>query len=266
VDRTAQGYEQLADRFVKWAQTEQAIRMAFVVGSRARVDHPVDEWSDLDIVFVATDVRPYLSTVGWIENIGNPWLMFVEESGSGLLMERRVLFEDGLDVDFVLMPLDVFHQVVETGVTSGTANLFGRGVRVLLDKDGLSAKLEIFKIDERPSQVPSETELVEVINDFWYHAVWTAKKLRRGELWTAKGCGDSYMKWRLLRMIEWHARTTNGWSYDTWHGGRFLEQWADTRVVKDLCAAVKAGGFGQSRRAAAAAPLGRRIERRGNKL
>jgi len=37
-----------------------------------------------------------------------------------------------------------------------------------------------------------------------------------------------------MRMIEWHARATNGWEYDTWHGGRFLEQWADGRVVRDL--------------------------------
>jgi len=104
---------------------------------------------------------------------------------------------------------------------------------VLFDKDGIVEHL-LQVTQAPPSHPPAEDEFLNLIHDFWYHAVWTAKKLRRGELWTAQGCSDSYLRWRLLSMIEWHARATNGGEYDTWHGGRFLEQWADDRVVKSL--------------------------------
>ena len=50
----------------------------------------------------------------------------------------------------------------------------------------------------------------------------------------AKSCGDGYLKRLLLQMLEWHARAAYGWDYDTWHGGRFLEQWADPRAVQGL--------------------------------
>lgn len=43
-----------------------------------------------------------------------------------------------------------------------------------------------------------------------------------------------YMKRLLLQMIEWHARATHGWDYDVWHNGRFLETWADPRIINDL--------------------------------
>ncbi len=33
---------------------------------------------------------------------------------------------------------------------------------------------------------------------------------------------------------EWHARATRGWDLDTWHDGRFLERWADSRVPEAL--------------------------------
>jgi aminoglycoside 6-adenylyltransferase len=234
MDQTAEAYEQLIERFIKWAQTEKDIRAAIVIGSRARVDHPADEWSDLDIVIITTDPERYWSTTSWIEKIGNPWLTFVEPTPDGRGMERRVLFEGGLDVDFNPMSVDLVGQMVETEVPSDVADTLRRGMRVLLDKDGLSMQLGASATDPQPPQPPTQHEFLEVVNDFWYHAVWTAKHLRRGELWWAKSGCDSYLKWLLLRMMEWHARATKGQNYDTWLRGRFLEEWADPRALEGL--------------------------------
>jgi aminoglycoside 6-adenylyltransferase len=35
-------------------------------------------------------------------------------------------------------------------------------------------------------------------------------------------------------MVEWHSRAVHGPEYDTWFRGRFLEKWADPRVLKEL--------------------------------
>ncbi len=43
MDQTAVAYEQLIERFVKWAQTQPDIRAALVIGSRAWADRPADE-------------------------------------------------------------------------------------------------------------------------------------------------------------------------------------------------------------------------------
>jgi len=42
------------------------------------------------------------------------------------------------------------------------------------------------------------------------------------------------MKRLLLNMMEWHARTTHGWNFDTWHRGRFLEEWANPQALEEL--------------------------------
>ena len=57
------------------------------------------------------------------------------------------------------------------------------------------------------------------------------------------------MKRILQDMIECHARATQGWDYDTWHGGRFLEQWADSRAVTGLRDAYARYEEGDVRRA-----------------
>ena len=101
MDQTTHTYEQLIARFVKWAEAQSDIGTAVVIGSRARIAHPADEWSDLDVVVTVDEPERYLFETDWLENIGNPWVTFVE--GTGDERERRVLFEGGLDVDFALL-------------------------------------------------------------------------------------------------------------------------------------------------------------------
>jgi len=214
-------YDQLVERFVRWAELCPDIRAAIIVGSRARFDYPADKWADLDIIVITTDPKRYVSTTDWLGSIGNHLLTFVEPTATGDEMERRVLFDGMLDVDFAIIPEEKAQKLLQAGITPQTAtqisNIFGRGMRVLLDKDGMVAQLQtLIPSIETTSSPPTQHEFLEVINDFLYPAVFTAKHLRRGELWWSKMSCDCYMQHLLLRMIEWHAHTTRGWNYDTW--------------------------------------------------
>ncbi len=246
---TTLAYEQLIERFVAWAQTRPDIRAAIVLGSRARVDRPADEWSDLDILILATDPRPYLTSTDWLEDIGDSWISFLEPTAAGGGMERRVLFAGGLDVDFSIIPCAKAEEMIQHGIPPEVAEVIRRGSRVLLDKDGLAARLNPLSAEPAPSRLPTQSEFLEAINDFLYHAVWAAKKLRRGELWTARACCDGYMKRLLLRAMEWHAQAQYGPNFDTWFGGRFLEQWVDPRVLERLRDAFAHYGEDDIRRA-----------------
>ncbi|MGC9395006.1 MAG: aminoglycoside 6-adenylyltransferase [Anaerolineae bacterium] len=227
-------YEQLIGRFIQWAQTEDNIRAALVIGSRARTDHPADEWSDLDIIILADNPEPYWATADWLHNVGVPWLTFVEPLHDGRGFERRVLFEGGLDVDFVPSPVTFFRQMLDTELLPDVAELLHRGARFLVDKEGFAERIKQIPVLPSHYHPPAESEFLNLVHDFWYHTVWTAKKLRRGELWTAKSCCDSYLKQLLRRMLEWHTRARRGASVDTWMSGRFLEEWADARAVAAL--------------------------------
>lgn len=46
----SRGYNRLIENLVSWAQAQDDIRAAILIGSRARSDHPADEWSDLDVL------------------------------------------------------------------------------------------------------------------------------------------------------------------------------------------------------------------------
>jgi aminoglycoside 6-adenylyltransferase len=67
----ASTYLQLEQRFIDWARTQSAIQAVIVVGSRARLDHPADEWSDLDLVVFTQDASSYLNDAAWLETFGH---------------------------------------------------------------------------------------------------------------------------------------------------------------------------------------------------
>ncbi len=48
-------YDRITEQFVAWAADEDAIGAAVVIGSRAREDHPADEWADLDILVLSSE-------------------------------------------------------------------------------------------------------------------------------------------------------------------------------------------------------------------
>jgi len=229
---SARDYDRITERFVEWARTEDAVRAAFVIGSRAREDHAADEWADLDILALTSEASGHLREPGWLSRIGDPWITFLEPTPAGQGTERRVLFAGGVDVDFALFTIGEIEAMLRFDPRAvGTA--FGRGFRVLLDKDGLVARLFDANppADVEPASLPHAAVFEQVVSDFWYHAVWTAKHLRRGELWWAKlGC-DSRMKDRLRQVLEWEAAAAGR---DPWFRGRFFEEWADPVILRGL--------------------------------
>jgi aminoglycoside 6-adenylyltransferase len=77
----------------------------------------------------------------------------------------------------------------------------------------------------------SEAEFVNIVNDFFFHNIWACKKLKRGELWSAKMCIDGYLKERLLKIVEQYHIAAG---IDVWHDGRFIDRWAEPSVLNEL--------------------------------
>jgi aminoglycoside 6-adenylyltransferase len=216
----------LEPQITAWAEQEDGIRAVAVVGSKARAEVPADEWSDLDVVIISEDPPAILDRDDWARAFGPVKLTFLEPTALQNGWERRVLYEDGTDVDFSVVPLAVVDEQDAIGVAA-------RGIRILVDKDGeLTRRVSGFEPPPPPAP-PDQDALRELVSDFYYHALWAARKLARGEVFTAKRCSDGYLDWILVRILEWHARARDP-SVDTWHAGRFLERWADPQAVADL--------------------------------
>ncbi|HXG76573.1 MAG TPA: aminoglycoside 6-adenylyltransferase [Gaiellaceae bacterium] len=212
-----------------WAAEQEDVRAAVVVGSRARADTPADRWSDLDVLLVVDDPRRYSDDPSWVEELGRPLFTFLEPTLAGQV-ERRVLFETGEDLDLPLLPASALAQLE---ADPEIAHVLARGYRVLVDEIGLADRLARMARSAPEPSLPAQRDLDQLGADFWYHALWTARKLRRGEVFVAVECLDAYLKARLVTLLAWHARALDPGT-DTWFGGRFLERWADPGALAAL--------------------------------
>jgi aminoglycoside 6-adenylyltransferase len=221
--------EQMCQRILEWGIASADIRALALVGSGARSDHPADQWSDIDLLMITSRPDGYLQSTAWVNGISDPWISTLERDPLGKVVERRVLFQNGIDVDFLVLGSESIDRLHEMPF----CEIIQRGIRVLLDKDHILENVRNEQPPDISAHTPSLEEFCELVDDFWFHAVWTAKKLKRGELWTAKSCCDIYLKKLLLALLEWHSHALQGWE-ETWYNGRFIESWSSERVLARL--------------------------------
>jgi aminoglycoside 6-adenylyltransferase len=209
------------DELAAWAREQIDVRAAVLLGSQARVDSAADRFSDVDVVLFADDPARYLDDTRWLQRFGDPLLTFLEPTPVGGFVERRVLFRDGLEVDFSVPPAAALE-----ALPLDAGPVFARGFRILYD-DGRTLDFPEGEIAE-PAP-PTQAELDRLANDFWYRLLWAAKKVARGEVLLAKQVCDCFLTGHLVQLARWRAQ-----GVDTWHGLRFFERWAGEEVVDAL--------------------------------
>lgn len=255
--------DQLIAGIVQWAESRPDVRAVALVGSRARVDRPADRFSDVDVIMFARQPAALVREVAWVAELGRPIINCIENPQLGTdapwapVLERRVLYEDGIELEMTFVSagkLRALWRYLQTRrrMPGTLSRVLGRalaaidraveeylinarpGIRALVDKDGhLTAAIQAV-VHGQPyaPEIPTQAQLDELIQDFFFHVFVTARRLARGELWVAKVCCDVQLKRLLLRALEWQAHVQG--RNDTWYDGRFLEQWADPEALRQL--------------------------------
>lgn len=220
-------YRDIKEKMLDLARKDEDIKAIVRIGSSTRDTVKADVYSDLDVIIATENTERWLYG-DYPEKLGTVKISFVEPTlGGG--KERRILYDGSLDVDMILFTPSQFEAAIKEGVAGWVMN---RGYVVMYDSAGYSQLLEENVSREIVHTDLPESEFINMVNDFFFHTVWAAKKILRGELWSAKMCIDAYLKNYLLKMIEMYSVSKH--CVDVWHDGRFLDRWAEKEILVDL--------------------------------
>lgn len=213
--------DETLDRIVRWAESNDGVRVVMLVGSRAGNAASVDRLSDYDIILWTRSPSTFLGSWTWIEQFG-PILSQLPVRGSESewpYATRLVLFDDGAKIDFTILPSA---QLQRAGQEMELPEALRHGYRTLLDKDRLTASLP--PDDYATFRPPSQEEFEAVIREFWWESAYVAKNLWREELLPAKFSLECVMKTQLLRrMLEWEIAATSPGGFTPKAMGRGLK-------------------------------------------
>lgn len=214
-------------RLLEEAIADDQIKAVIVIGSSTRETVKADEYSDLDLIIVTDDVLKWHSNE-YPEKLGNVSIAFLEPTlGGG--KEKRVIYDEDKDVDFIIMTPDQFLEALRSGVCNIVMN---RGYSILYDTMSYEEEIKTYVKPVILRSDIEEAEFINVVNDFYFHNIWAYKKLKRGEIWSAKMSIDAYLKGHLLKMIEVYCHEIE--EKDVWHDGRFLDTWAKGFITDEL--------------------------------
>jgi aminoglycoside 6-adenylyltransferase len=225
---TETGWSERLDSIVRWGYSDANVVALVLTGSRARADGWADDLSDLDVEVVAIDVGALAEDDGWIHALSNVMvhLALANEPGPAT---RLVFYEGGDKVDFTLCGRSRLHAMTASGRLN---DLYERGYRVLLDKEGLTGGLPA--AGGRPSRrLPDQVDLDAIVTEFFFEAAHIPRYLMRDELWLVKA-RDWTMKKCLVTVLEWHALAKSRGGADVWHMGTHMASWVDAHTWRDL--------------------------------
>jgi predicted nucleotidyltransferase len=120
------GVKRFLDGVTKWASQRETILAVALVGSQAR--GTASACSDVDLIILTQDARPFLADTAWLEEFGHPVRQESEQHGNLLVL--RVWYQHGLEVEFG------FADEAWPADAGGQAAM-ADGIRVLMDRGPL---------------------------------------------------------------------------------------------------------------------------------
>jgi len=135
MDERRREVKQVADQVADWAAQDPSIRGVCMVGSWSREAATLD--SDVDIIVLAAEPQDFTATDEWLAGLGAPPVVRRQEWG--VVTERRVRLQSGLEVEFGIAPLS---WAATDPLDAGTRKVVQGGFRILVDPDGRLTRLQ----------------------------------------------------------------------------------------------------------------------------
>jgi aminoglycoside 6-adenylyltransferase len=230
-------YESAKQKIQNWARSNQNIKAILIIGSQARLENKGDQWSDLDLLLFAKQPSLLIDDDKWLSHFGKVICITNEIVNIDFIKliwhVKRPLYEDFCAIDFSIMPFDRLNDVLNIN-----KDIHYAGYQILYTESGSSLE----SIIEESLIGVSEPQLLEfneesfnhIINDLLYHIIWSIRKVKRNELWTATQCINCYMKNNFLNLVEMHNSLANRKHNKIIYEGRFLEQRINPEIQKKL--------------------------------
>jgi len=224
--------EQIKNKILNLAKTDDRIRAVLLNGSRANSKVNPDKYQDYDLVFIVNNFDTFLKDRSWINILGNPILKQLpdemelgkEENENKVSFIFLMIFEGGTRIDLTLFPNAKF----ETHFKIDSLTI------AWLDKDNLFKNISKSSDKDYLITKPNQQEFSEVCNEFWWTILNVAKGLKRGEIIYAKEILENNVRPMLWQLIEWNIGSKHNFKISVGKSGKFANKFMAKSLYENI--------------------------------
>jgi aminoglycoside 6-adenylyltransferase len=213
---------EMFDLILTVASDDDRIRAVILNGSRANPNATPDIFQDFDIIFLVTELAPFINNTKWIERFGElmilqmPDLMGDPPGASKISFTYLMQFTDGNRVDLCILPLDRLEEMEADSLSL-----------VLLDKDGILPAKPTSDESSYLPRPPTAKQFADCCNEFWWVCPYVAKGLWRREITYAMGMLEQVLRVELMKMATWHIGVQTGFTKNPGKFGKYFGQYLE---------------------------------------
>ncbi|MDR2347290.1 MAG: aminoglycoside 6-adenylyltransferase [Bifidobacteriaceae bacterium] len=244
----ANTYTETLNQLTALLEAADRVSGAAVIGSRG--SGQADQAADLDVAVFADSAEgagELLGAVRWLSPLGRIWASTLDRSEPQLPL-RRLLLDDAVQLDLVILGPEAL-PALAGGARRILAEAARRGFAVVKAGGPVPGGLEELAAEEARPARPSQEEFAELVSRFWIDVARVARRLGRGEVWSALRLTNGPLKDAMVQMQAWITRAVKGADWDTYWDGRHLGTWAGQRFERELAGAWAAFDEDSVRRA-----------------
>jgi aminoglycoside 6-adenylyltransferase len=211
--------QEVLDFILTTARSDDRIRAVILSGSRTNPNAPRDIFQDFDILYLVTDVAPFIDDHSWIQRFGELMIVQMPDAMHDPPPPRSdgrfaylMQFTDGNRIDLTLFPLANFAEL----------EIDSLGV-VLLDKDNRFPALPPPSDRDYLPTPPTAQAFFDCCNEFWWVCPGVAKGLWRKELPYAKHVLERLVRDQLMKMLAWYVGMKTNFSRGPGKFGKYLK-------------------------------------------
>jgi aminoglycoside 6-adenylyltransferase len=216
------GEREMMELILGTAQTDERIRAVILNGSRANPHVKRDIFQDYDIVYVVTEMPPFVHNLAWIQRFGDmmvlqlPDEMGEERARPSVSYAYLMQFMDGNRIDLTIFPLAHLDAMARDSLSV-----------LLLDKDGLIKPFPAPDDSDYRPQPPTAQQFFACCNEFWWVSPYVAKALWRDEILYAKQLLDGTLREQLMACLEWYVGIKTGFATSTGKAGKYFRHYLE---------------------------------------
>lgn len=208
--------QQMLDLILNEARADDRIRAVVMNGSRANPHAPRDIFQDYDIVYLVTDVAPFVANLAWIERFGALMIVQMPDAmgdapGPNPGFAYLAQFADGNRIDLTIYPAARVDDITADSLSV-----------LLLDKDGIVPPIAAPDARDYLPQPPTAQQFADRCNEFWWVATYVAKGLWRDEITYARYMLDQVMREQLMQVLAWYVGVASDFAAGPGKFGKYL--------------------------------------------